>query len=311
MVAFAESTRAALEQPQTRDIHVLKGIRALVVDDNAVNRRILKATLDRWGLLCTIAEDGEKALRELSDAISRHAPYSLIVTDLSMPGMDGYEFVGQVRKIIEYTSAAILIMSSSGNQINSLRDKSLNIAAHLTKPLRHSELQQALFDCATSPRPGALRMLQKAAALPPPKPSKPLHILLAEDNPINQRLAQRLVEKRGHEISFASTGEEALNLFADNRYDLILMDIQMPDMDGLETTAAIRKIESRDGRARILIVALTAHAMKGDREKCLAAGMDRYLTKPLRSAELYELLDQMSWAKDEAATEGRQSVLAK
>jgi len=289
-VVFAAPNHNPNEQNTAKETGIWKGTRALIVDDNVVNRRILKATLERWGLLCRTAEDGETALSELSAALNAGEPYSLILTDLLMPGIDGYEFIEQVRKKSEYESAAILIMSSTGNKTDFPRDKGLNVAAHLMKPLRQSELREALCQCLPGSKSSVGgRMLQKRPSLPPPKPAKPLNILLAEDNPINQRLAQRLVEKRGHTIIFASNGQEALNLFAENRYDLILMDIQMPDMDGLEATAAIRKMEElQKERDRVLIVALTAHAMKGDREKCMAAGMDRYLSKPLRSAELYE-----------------------
>jgi two-component system sensor histidine kinase/response regulator len=310
-VAFAASTGNPNDERAAKETGILQGIRALIVDDNAVNRRILKATLGRWGLLCTSAEDGEKALSELSSALIANEAYSLILTDLIMPGMDGYEFIEQVRKNSDYQSTAILIMSSSGNKTDFSRDKSLQIAAHLTKPLRQSELHGALCECMAASKPSVVRLPQKMPSGPQQMREKPLRILLAEDNPVNQRLAQRLIEKRGHTITFASNGREALNLFAENRYDLILMDIQMPDMDGLEATANIRRIELRDARPRILIVALTAHAMKGDREKGIAAGMDQYLTKPLRSAELYELLDRTSSAKEAVANEGQVQVLTK
>jgi two-component system sensor histidine kinase/response regulator len=311
-IAFAPSNRSPIDQVQSRPADNLAGIKALIVDDNGVNRRILKATLERWGLVCATAEDGEKGLSELSAAHAANTPFSLILTDLLMPVMDGYEFIQQIRKKAEYASASVLIMSSSGHKTDAPRNHALNVAAHLMKPLRQSELFEAICNSKACGAPGGLRMLKGEGALSSQKTTKPLHILLAEDNPVNQRLAQRLVEKRGHKIAFATTGKEALKKFRENGYDLILMDIQMPDMDGLEATAAIRKIEeSQKGRHRVPIIALTAHAMKGDRERCLAAGMDEYLTKPLRSGELYALLEQIGAAKDEAANETHEQLQAK
>jgi len=311
-VAFAPSNRYPNDRQQLRSVDFLKGIKTLIVDDNAVNRRILKATLERWGLICATAENGEKALNELSAAYGANIPYSLILTDLLMPVMDGYEFIEQVRQKTEYASAAVLIMSSSGSKTDAPRDQSLKVAAHLVKPLRQSELYEAVCQSTHGSAPDARRPWMGKQQLPTQKSSKPLHILLAEDNPVNQRLAQRLVEKRGHTIAFASTGQEALNKFEENIYDLILMDIQMPDLDGLEATAAIRKMEElQKSRTRVPIIALTAHAMKGDRERCLAAGMDEYLSKPLRSAELYELLDRIGSAKEQTANDTHEQLQTK
>ncbi|HTC65295.1 MAG TPA: MHYT domain-containing protein [Candidatus Saccharimonadales bacterium] len=311
-VAFAPSNRSLMDQQKLESPEFLKGIKTLIVDDNAINKRILKVMLERWGLICSTAEDGEKALVEISAAQSAGAPYSLILTDLLMPVMDGYEFIEKFRKKDECVPAAVLIMSSSGHKNNAQRDQDLNVGAHLMKPLRQSELFEAICKSVTGGTSGGARMFGTKRALPVQKTTKPLQILLVEDNPVNQRLAQRLVEKRGHTITFAPTGREALKQFEEKVYDLILMDIQMPDMDGLVATATIRKIEGAlRERRRIPIIALTAHAMKGDREKCLAAGMDEYTTKPIRASKLYELLEQISENKERAANESREQLQVK
>jgi CheY-like chemotaxis protein len=226
--------------------------------------------------------------------------------------MDGYEFIEKLRKKDEPAPAAVMIMSSSGHKNNSLRDHKLKVAAHLMKPLQQSELFEAICKSMAGETPGSSRVFSSKRPLPMQKSTRPLQILLAEDNPINQRLAQRLVEKRGHTITFASTGQEALEKIDEKAYDLILMDIQMPDLDGLATTATIRKMEGqRTGSRRVPIIAVTAHAMKGDREKCLAAGMDEYITKPIRPTELYKLLEQISENCERIANESRELLQVK
>jgi CheY-like chemotaxis protein len=268
----------------------LRGIRVLVVDDNETNRRILEGMLKCWGMKVTSAVSGSAALTELAAHWKSPEPYGLIITDIHMPEMDGFTLVEQIRERPELSSANIMMLTSARYRGDTERYKQLGVAAFLSKPVRQAELRSCitrvlgLADQKTSPD-----------ALPgpsePAQPPRSLRILLTEDNLVNQRLATRLLEKRGHRVVVAGNGREALAALEKETFDLVFMDIQMPEMDGMEATAKIRENESLAG-GRIPVVALTAHAMKGDQELCLAAGMDDYLTKPIRPQELDKMLNK-------------------
>lgn len=282
----------AIEKGTVAPLEMLRGVRVLVVDDNPTNLRILEAMLNRWEMEPTLVEGGEQALAELARSCEAGKPYSVILTDVHMPKMDGFGLVERIRKMPEFSTATIMMLTSAGQQGDAARCRELGVAAYLLKPVRKSDLSDAIARVLGVREPtGAVQPKIAVSSQAGKNPAVCLRVLLAEDNPVNQLLVQRLLEKRGHSVVVASTGLEALDILQRENVDVVLMDIQMPEMDGLEATKMIRSRES-DGRPRMPVIALTAHAMKGDREKCLAAGMDAHLSKPIRPAELDEVLEK-------------------
>ena len=270
----------------------LLGVRVLIVDDNRTNRRILEGLVRNWGMIPTVASSGEKALLELTAADAASQAFDLILTDMHMPKMDGFGLIEQIQQSSGLSTSTIMMLSSGGHRGDAARCDQLGIAAYLLKPVRQSELRDAIEQVlGAKERSSALPMITRTTLIRHGDPAKSLHILLAEDNPVNQKLALRLLEKRGHHVTLAGNGKEALAAIEKRAFDLVLMDIQMPELDGLEATALLRKRERGTG-TRQPVVAMTALAMKGDRERCLAAGMDGYLSKPIRSQELDEMLDR-------------------
>jgi signal transduction histidine kinase/CheY-like chemotaxis protein len=286
---------SALPSPQ------LQGVKALVVDDNHTNRRILDRMLASWGMMPRSVDSAAAALAELAAARRTNEPYRLIVTDMHMPEMDGFDLVGCIRKEPELTLATIVMLTSGSRSGDRDRCKSLGISEFLTKPIRMAELRDALLRVLEASED---RLEVHAARIEITKPAAPLraqgeslHILLAEDNAVNQLVATRLLQKRNHQVVLAKNGLEALNAFGREEFDLVFMDVQMPEMDGMEATAKIREREKANGTHQ-LIVALTAHGMKGDRERCLEAGMDDFLTKPIIGEELDSILRKYAKKKD-------------
>jgi PAS domain S-box-containing protein len=270
---------------------ILRGIKVLVTDDNRTNRRILEGMLKRWEMKSTSVDDGEKALTELSSALEAGEPYGLILTDMHMPKMDGFTWIERIRQRPELSTAIIMMLTSAGHRGDATRCQELGIAAYLLKPIRQSELREAIGRVlGAREQKGAIPLITRYSLGDALEPMALLRVLVAEDNAVNQRLATRLLEKRGHRVTVAANGREAVDAQASQAFDLVLMDVQMPEMDGFEATAAIREREKHNG-THIPIIALTAHAMKGDRERCLAAGMDGYLSKPIRSQELDAMLE--------------------
>ncbi|MDR3620676.1 MAG: PAS domain S-box protein [Paludisphaera borealis] len=269
------------------------GLSVLVVDDNATNRRILQEMLSNWGMKPTVVEGGRQAIAALEQASGAGTPFALVLLDAMMPEMDGFELVERIKQNSELVGAALMMLSSTNLREDAARCRKLGVAAYLTKPVRQSTLLDVIM---TSLGP-AVRTLEQAgpstAHMAPGGSRRKLRLLLAEDNPVNQRLAVSLLKKRGHSVVVAGNGREALAAVDAQRFDAVLMDVQMPEMDGFETTAAIRAREAGTG-VRIPIVAMTAHAMKGDRDRCLAAGMDAYVSKPIQSHELFEVLEGLS-----------------
>jgi signal transduction histidine kinase/DNA-binding response OmpR family regulator len=267
----------------------LHGLAVLVIDDNGTNRRILDGILTSWGMRPTLAEGGEVALRAMELAHQNGTPFPLVLLDYQMPDMDGFEVAARIKSRPELASATIMMLSSVGQRGDAQRCTDLGVAAYLTKPVRRSILLDALLavlaEPTSSPQQPALVTRHSVR-----ERQRALRILLAEDNAVNRLLAVRLLEKWGHSVVVAGNGHEALAALEAGGYDVVLMDIQMPEMSGVEATAEIRKTERETGR-HLPIIALTAHAMRGDREHYLAAGMDGYLTKPIRAAELYETLE--------------------
>ena len=270
---------------------VLRGVKVLVVDDNRTNRRILEGMLKRWEMLSTSVEDGEEALVQLSAARTAGEPFGLILTDMHMPKMDGFTLIERIRQRPELATATIMMLTSAGHRGDAARCLELGVAAYLLKPIRQSELREAIARVlGARTQKGAIPLITRFSLQDAREPSSFLRVLLAEDNLVNQRLAVKLLEKRGHRVVVAGNGREALQALEKDAFDLVFMDVQMPEMDGLEATVAIREKERRTGLHQA-IIALTAHAMKGDREKCLEAGMDGYLTKPIRPQELDQVLE--------------------
>lgn len=276
----------------TSDLQILCGVRALVVDDNQTNRRILEGMLKRWDMIPVCVAGGEEALAELASAQNAGTPFGLLVTDMHMPMMDGFELVERIRTHPDLSAAVIMMLTSAGHRGDAERCQKLGVSAYLLKPIRHSELREVIARVLGAPRQdGTPPLITRFSLKDEGSRSEALRILVAEDNPVNQRLIVRLLEKRGHRVVLAANGQEALAVLDVEPFDIVFMDVQMPEMDGYEATAAIRTKEKSTG-AHQAIIALTAHAMKGDREKCLNAGMDGYLTKPIRPQELDEVLSR-------------------
>jgi two-component system, sensor histidine kinase and response regulator len=269
----------------------LRDLKVLVVDDNLTNRRILEEVLRHWDMRPVSAESGVEALARLAEAWEAKEPYALVLTDVNMPEMDGFALVERIRERSELATTTIMMLTSAGQRGDAPRCRELGVAAYLMKPIRQSELRDAvvrvLIDQEQEREPLLLTRHSMRERL---MPTVSLQVLLAEDNLVNQRLAIRLLEKRRHRVVVANNGREVLVALQKESFDLVLMDVQMQELDGLEATAAIREKERRCG-GHLPIIAMTAHAIKGDRERCLAAGMDGYLAKPLRVQELDELLD--------------------
>jgi signal transduction histidine kinase/DNA-binding response OmpR family regulator len=271
---------------------ILRGVKVLVVDDNRTNRRILEGMLKRWEMKSTAVEDGEEALAQLSAAREGGNPFGLILTDMHMPNMDGFTLIERIRQKPELATATIMMLTSAGHRGDAARCQELGVAAYLLKPIRQSELREAIARVlGAREQDGAIPLVTRFSLQDARDPAAFFRILLAEDNAVNQRLVVRLLEKRGHHVVVAGNGREAVEALGKESFDLVLMDVQMPEMDGMEATAAIREKEKGSGFHQ-RIIALTAHAMKGDRERCLAAGMDGYLTKPIRTPELDEILEE-------------------
>ncbi len=279
---------------------ILRDVRVLVVDDNNTNCRILEGMLVRWQMKPTSVNGGAAALEQLSEARKGGHPFGLILTDMHMPDMDGFALIEAIRKRPELATATIMMLTSAGHRGDAARCQELGVAAYLLKPIRQSELREAIARVlGAKEQEGAIPLITRFSLQDAREPGASLKVLLAEDNLVNQRLAVRLLEKRGHHVVVAGTGLEALKALEKESFDLVLMDMQMPEMDGFEATAAIRENEKRSGLHQ-QVVALTAHAMKGDREKCLAAGMDGYLTKPIRPQELDQFLESYVARRAEA-----------
>jgi PAS domain S-box-containing protein len=293
-VHFAHHDAAA---PQLVRLPVdLDGRKVLIVDDNDTNRALLEELLRRWGLTPVAVASAAAARDALAAAAAE--PYSLLLVDVCMPDEDGWSLIDWLRAQPTLRDTSVLVMSSMSEGGGSRRARAAGVRELLLKPISQRELLGALARVAggSSGEPSAESSAPPTAVRARRLPQ--LRVLVAEDNPVNQELIRRLLAKRGDHCVLAADGRAALACWHQEPFDLVLMDMQMPEMDGFATTAAIRRVEADHERARVPIVALTAHAMEGDRERCLAADMDGYLSKPLRSSELFALLDQYAAALD-------------
>ncbi|WP_201494867.1 response regulator [Rubrivivax sp. A210] len=274
----------------------LAGLHALVVDDNASSRGVLSQMLQGFAMHARAVAGGAAALEELQAAAAEGRPYDLALIDLQMPGMDGFELAARLRSSASLAGLPLLMLSAESRRGDAERCRELGIAAHLMKPASKSELHDALLTARGEPPAGR----GNAAARQAPRESRHrLALLLAEDNKVNQTLAVRLLEKLGHSVTVAGNGAEALQCWQQGRFDAILMDVDMPVLNGYQATQKIRELEAGSDR-RIPIVAMTAHAMKGAREECLQQGMDGYLTKPIDTEALWQQLDAIAQAASSA-----------
>ena len=277
----------------------LRGIPALIVDDNATNRRILAEQLFRFGMRPIAVDNGRAALIELERARATDAPFGLIIVDYHMPEMDGLTLTERIRALPDVSSATVMMLTSGGQNGDAARCRELGLAAYLTKPITQKMLHQFVTQVvggrpdrqevsSTEPRKEPATMSKS----PPSGDRSPLRVLLVEDNLVNQKLAMTMLEKRGHTVTVAGDGVEALDRLARGAFDVVLMDVHMPRMGGFEATTAIRERERKNG-GHLPVIALTALAMTGDREQCLKAGMDAYVSKPISSADLFGTLDRL------------------
>jgi PAS domain S-box-containing protein len=286
-----EAQAEAAKEPVIPSVGRLQGMPVLVVDDNATNRRILEETLNQWQMRPTLVGSGARALETLAQAARNSESFPLVLLDVHMPEMDGYTVAQEIRRRPELAGATVILLSSANQPGSGARNKELGIAASLTKPVKQADLLKAIVRALGMPLPEDQTGESK---FPGSIPSgRRLRVLIAEDNLVNQKLAARLLEKRGHRVVVVSNGREALAAWNAQPFDVILMDVQMPEIDGLEAASAIRREEAAHG-GHIPIVAMTAYAMKGDRENCLAAGMDRYISKPIRAHELFETVEKIA-----------------
>ena len=267
----------------------LRDVRVLVVDDNATNRRILEGILLGWDMVPTLVEDGVSALASLTgyQKAGTHLPVALV--DYMMPGMDGFELAARIKGNPDLADTIIIMLTSAGQRGDAARCLTLGITAYLLKPVRQSDLLTAV-STALSVDDREVKPLSLTTRHSIRESRRKLSILLAEDNPVNQKMATRMLQKMGHVVTVAGTGREAVDILETRSFDLILMDVQMPEMDGFEATKLIRERGKTTGHD-IPIIAMTAHAMKGDRERCLEAGMDGYVSKPINPDELFEAID--------------------
>ena len=267
---------------------VLDDLSVLVVDDNATNRRILQELLSNWRMRPTTVASGQAGLEALRQAAAAGAPFALVLLDAHMPEMDGFMMARAIRADRQLVDAVLVMLTSAGWPEDITHCRELGLDAYLMKPLKQSELYNVITAALRRSTAGG----EPAPALLSPAPARSVgRILLAEDNEVNQTLALRLLQKQGHTVVVATNGVEAVAALEREPFDLVLMDVQMPEMDGFEATAHIRRAEEGTGR-HLPILAMTAHAMKGDRERCLLAGMDGYISKPIQPQELFQAIDR-------------------
>ncbi|MFO7600055.1 MAG: response regulator, partial [Candidatus Desulfacyla sp.] len=279
---------SAKEMPVPSDI---KGVRALVVDDNATNRLILNETLSAWGLQVTEARSGSECLEIIAEAERTHQPFPLILLDSRMPGMDGFETARKIREHFDKMNQTLMLITSEDSSGGISRAREIGISIYLVKPVKRQELkeaiQTALGEGGAPPQEEALNKTEEAADA-----VRPLCILLVEDVKENQIVVKAFLKKTPHTIEIAENGEIAVNKFISGDYDLVFMDMRMPVMDGYTATRKIRKWEKENRKDATPIIALTAHALVEDKQKCLDAGCTDYLSKPLKKDDLLNKVSQ-------------------
>jgi CheY-like chemotaxis protein len=265
----------------------------LVVDDNRTNRLILGKMLERWKMRPVFAASVAEAKQRLQEANQTGSRFALALVDVQMPDVDGFTLVEQFSKCTNLREIAVMMLTSAGQRGDAARCKELGIAAYLIKPVAQSELLEAILTVLKEREPeiAAPRLVTRHTLR---EGRRTLRILLAEDNAVNQLLAVRMLEKQGYTVAVAHNGREALSALKRENFDVVLMDVQMPEMDGFEATAAIRNHEKETGGPHQAVIAMTAHAIAGDREHCLRAGMDGYVSKPFRIADLLKEIEALT-----------------
>ncbi len=274
----------APQPEQLRDLHVL------IVDDNFTNRRVLHGQLTRWGMRPTAVEGGRAALKALQIAKSTGHPFPLILLDGGMPDMDGFALAEEIQKDAGFLAATIMMLTSEGYAGDAARCRELGISAYLLKPIGQTELLAGI--CQVLNKGSETKNVPLVTRHTLRENKQRYRVLLAEDNAVNQTLAVRLLEKRGYSVIVAGDGRTAVEAFEKGQFDVVLMDIQMPGMDGFAATAAMREKEKFTG-GHIPIIAMTAHALKSDKERCISAGMDGYVTKPIHTSELFSTIESV------------------
>jgi signal transduction histidine kinase/DNA-binding response OmpR family regulator len=298
--------QTSTEQPALTTPESLRQQPVLVVDDNHTSAHILAEMLEDWHMRPTIAHDGQTALAALTQAYEARDPFVLMLLDATLQG-DGFAVAEQIKRSSVAGDLKIIMLTAAGHRGDAARCQKLGLTGYLSKPIKHTELLEALITAMGTPStPNSPAPLITKHTLRENR--RCLRILLAEDNVVNQKLAVRLLEKRGHTVVVANNGREAVDAFASQHFDLVLMDVQMPEMDGFQATAAIRAQEQKSG-THVPIVAMTANAMQGDKERCLEAGMDAYIAKPIKADDLYDLLDDLvPPVPDHATQESKEEV---
>jgi PAS domain S-box-containing protein len=280
----------------------LRDLPVLVVDDNSTNRKILEEMIANWRMKPVAAPNGPAAMEALQRAHKNGTPFRLVLLDGHMPGMDGFEVAARVKQDPQLHGAEVILLTSAGRSEDVARAKAVGVAAALSKPVKQSELWDAIVTALNVPGQQKTRGASpSAAARTRARARRPLRVLLAEDNPVNQEVALRLLERRGHSVIVAENGKQALTAIERHKFDLVLMDVQMPEMGGLEATQLIREKEKSTGE-HLPILAMTAHAMQGDRERCIAAGMDGYLAKPIDPKSFLQTVEGISQRATQSET---------
>ena len=290
-----------------RHTGTLKNLPVLIVDDNAANRRILEELLSKWDLKPTTVAGAEEALILLEQAASNRQPFPLVLVDALMPGTDGFALAARLQQKPSLAGAVVMMLPSDAQLETISRCQQLGATSHLIKPVRRADLLDALL-FAVGSSPAGIRRPVPAAGATEHISRRPRRILVAEDHPVNQRLVLRVLEKWGHNAVIAANGRKAVEAWKRDAFDLILMDVQMPEMSGFEATALIREAEKNTGR-HVPVIAMTAHALVGYREQCLSAGMDDYITKPLDPPRLFELIERLGQSDQPEAPADRIVVL--
>ena len=267
----------------------VQGTRVLIVDDNATNRLILEEMVRNWGMVSVAVASAEDAILELRQGLDRKGPYRIVLSDVNMPEEDGFSLTQRIRHSSALSDTIVILLTSGARPEDVKRGEAMGVATHLMKPVTQSELFDAI---AVSLGLTIADDKEASEALQTPAPLQPLRILVAEDSLVNQKLAVGLLEKHEHSATIANNGKEAISAVTARQFDIVLMDVEMPEMDGLEATAAIRTWEKSRGK-HVPIIAMTAHAMKSHREMCLEAGMDDYVSKPIRAKELFEKIQEV------------------
>jgi PAS domain S-box-containing protein len=282
----------AIETGRERSARGLNGLPVLIADDNATNRRLLSETLKSWRMRPIAVANARDALAEFERAAAADKPYPLALIDLQMPDMSGFELVESLSRNHTEVGATVMMLTSEGQRGHGARCRELGVASYLVKPISQSELFDAIMVALGEQSQSSTQLITRHSLR---ETQRKFHLLLAEDNPINQTLATRLLENLGHRVTLARDGIEAVEQWQQGQFDAILMDVDMPRMNGYDATERIRALElAQDGDQHIPIIAMTAHAMKGAREECLRHGMDSYLTKPIDTEALWLELDALA-----------------